>query len=1308
MRAAWSIFCLTCLPSVVVAQEEPATPAEVPNSAQPPTTSPATPDQDAAAPPAQSVEAATPSEEDATPWSGATDVALPTFLQDTGKRVVDERPGPTPAQIEALQQMEAEVDRFTRSGGAYKDTVGSLVRREYLRQRRTRGRWFSEQVLQEEQALNEARETAIRLFERFVENYPDSEEYTPDAMFRLGELYFERSAIAFQTAYDQAQAAQDAGNESAGDGLPASADFTDTIQLYKRLVKSFPTYERADGVYYLIGYCLNEMGRAEEALAAWLALVCANKYTYDPNWAAPPPAPGEEFEEKYPALLLDGRPLGSTIGGVFVDPYRGCQPVREEARFVSETWFRVGEYHFDDYTGDNALELAIGAYNQILDDRQDRNYNLALYKVAWAYYRASRYPEAIRHFGMLVDWSDTTQKETGRAGSELRPEAIEYLGIAFSYDDWNENQVADPLEGQPTGLERIQDPKLMPQDRPWTPEVFFQLGQVFFEEAKYNEAVSAWRLAVGRWPTHHRVPEILHSIANAHQLHNQFEQAVATRTELTGYLQGSEWWNANMDHPTEQLAAERLAEDALIMTAVHHHGNAQRLRRQCIEDRDLLLCRQAQDQYALAATAYRGYLERYPNNPQSYELHYNLADALFWSESYEQAATEYAEVRDSNLDDSHLAESARRVVESLRRISELDAETGRVAVRKDPPTPTGEPLAVRPVPMPEIIQRLARAREIYLSRVSPDKDSEGVREAYDYNNALLLYQYGYWPQATARFARIYEERCTGPEADETGQVAWENLRAMAIATENSEEIRRLATDIQQRGCTFTADAGKIDCTKPDNRNKPVCRAGEDLNALVYQDALAIYTKAAEAEGDAQRQLYEQSATMLVNAVNRNPNDRQAPVALEYAALALEKTSRFESAASLYQRIINEVGPREAEDAEEQNTLDQILSNAYFRLAYNANRFFDFDRAVENYRVLADSKRFTESTNPDIQVKQTDALVNSAIILERLQRYTEASRYYRRVYETIPDEDVKRRALYRIAEMAYKQGQHTQAIRAMNEFIQRYRGDGQAGELVVQAEWRIAQSQLALRRTRDYNQALSSVISGYERSGQPPGSIAAEYAAEARFIKADAAIKDFENFKIAPGNPKTMKAYVDRLTSQIDDGSRRVNAIVQGYEPVLEYRRPAWTIASFVRQGRAYEVLARAILNAPFVMPADMNKTLRRVAREDREDIRLQVEDQVRQVLDEKVRPVECFAIARYALSARAGRAGSIDDEFTRTAIDRLQAYGDERIAECIAEAQARDATFQAYVPGEFARAPRGKALPIPADIAPPALSKEAE
>jgi tetratricopeptide (TPR) repeat protein len=481
-----------------------------------------------------------------------------------------------------------------------------------------------------------------------------------------------------------------------------------------------------------------------------------------------------------------------------------------------------------------------------------------------------------------------------------------------------------------------------------------------------------------------------------------------------------------------------------------------------------------------------------------------------------------------------------------------------------------------------------------------------------------------------------------------------------------------------------------------------------LNALVYQDALDVYKRAGQASGTEQRVLYEQSATMLVAAVNSNPNDRQAPVALEYAALALEATNRFDSAAQLYQRIIDEAGPRKAEDEEEQKSLDAILANAHFKLAYTASRNFDFDRAVENYRVLADSQRFARSTDPAVQSKRADGMVNSAILLERLQRYPEATEYYRRVYKSVEDPATKRNALYRIAEMAYRQQRYPQAVAGMREFIGVYADDGEAGDLVVQAYWRIAESWKARGRAADYRNALVNVTTAFDRSGQPPGSIAAGYAAEARFILVDGKLASFERFEIKPGKPKTVEAYIKAVETQIESGAKQAQSIVEGYEPVFQYRRPSWTIASYVRQGRAYEILARSILNTPVVIPLDLQSALRRAGPDERQEYELDFDDKVRQVLDTQVRPVECFAVARYALAARAGRAGSFDDEFTRIAIDRLQAYGDERIAECIAEAKGRDATFQGYVPGEFVRSPRGKPMEIRPGIAPPAINKGVE
>ncbi len=1189
-------------------------------------------------------------------------------------------------------------------GGSYRDTLVALLQREYLRKRYASDQTYMRQVDAEEALEDKARLAAIELFEKFLAKYPSDPRYTPDAMFRLGELYFERDSIQQQQAMEAFMAARD---KPVAAGSPEVAEpeknFNSTIELYRHLVRDFSGYDKLDGVYYLIAYCLNEMGQTNEARLAWLNLVCANHYHY--TGEAPPVEdkadPAADAAKLHPALALD--PKKPAAATAFDDPYADCTPAVPNSKFFAETWLRVGEYHFDYDFSEHGLSRSISAYNKVLEHPEDRNYNLALYKVAWAYYRASKYPEAMQRFWMLVQWSDDERKRTGK-GSELRDEAVQYLGIGFAYDDWNENQVPDPQEGQPTGIARVQDPKLMPQDRPWTAEVYQRLGYIYFDEAKYPEAVAIWELSLKRWPTDPQSPEILNQIARAYTRHNDAEQAIAARAKLGNYGEGSAWWEANKDHPVEQRHAEQLAEDALIGTAINHHQRAQQLRRNCVANQDLELCNQSQAEYGLAAMAYRAYIQRYPNNPQAYELQYNLADALYWAQNYEEAAKQYAAVRDSNLDDTYLSTAARLVVESVKQIVDQQVKAGQLQLRTEPPTADGTPARITALPMPELLQRLAGAREMYLARVDEAHDTEHVRDSYFYNNTLLLYLYGYWDLAHDRFLVTYDAHCKGPRGDESGQVAWFNLRNMAVSLGRTDDVRQLGKDLEVRQCTF-APAGTtvaaVDCTKPENKDKPRCLAGADLTNLRYRDAVEIFSRAEAAKGPQQRALYEQAATELVKAVNEEPKHPQAPLALEKAAIALERTSRFESAAQLYQRIIDEIGPRQATSPDDQKQLDAILGNAYFRLAYNANRFFDFDRAVENYRMLADSDRFTKSSAPQLAEWREGALINAAKILEYQQQYDKAAKYYQRAADTLRDPAEKRAAYFRVAEMSYKLKQWARAQKDMRDFIIRYQSDKAAGELVVEAYWRIADARLQLKQTRDYDPALRDVVTAYARSGQPPGSFAAEHGAQAQFVLVDKTTLDFDKFTIQPGHPATLKAYVDGVKSQIDSGAHEAKTKAEAYNMLPPYRRPTWTIAAFVRQGRIYEILARAVLNTPFVVPADLQKKMKGLPDYAKDDIKVQVEDAIHQLLDQQVRPIECLAVARYALASRAGRAGNIDNQYTRDANDRINAYGDERIAECVAQAAASDPSFAAYQAGEFTRAPRGIDLDIPAGVAPP-------
>lgn len=1218
----------------------------------------------------------------------------PGFVVNLEEKIRDPRKPPSADQLKAMAAMRRELRRFEGYSLQARQAMAAFLERDHIRRLHNHELQYTWQLEREERLQDKARARAIKLLEEFIARFPNDPERTPDAMFRLGELYFERSQLEFQQAVD----AQQLDSSSSGPSL-STPDYSPTMATYEQLLMRFPSYDRVDGVYYLLGYCRGEMGQLEAALKAWRGLVCANQFPYFAEAQELSEASDEaDLREAHPSLGLDRK---ARADEQLVD-YRPCQPLIANPRFASETWFRIGEYHFDDYRASNSVDLATQAYQRIVADPNDRNYSLALYKLAWAYYRASRYPEAVRAFAELVSWSDTRRESTGEEGSQLRPEAIQYLAISFAYDDWNENQVPDPQEGGATALERVSNPNLMDQRLPWVVEVYLQLGTVLFEEVRYPEAIRVWQAAVERWPLYRKVPQTIDRIAMAHARYNEMASATAWRAKLAKYDQDSQWWKANERYPEDQREAKRLAENGIVGGALFHHEAAQSFRQRCFNEQNPELCQNALDEYAMAASLYAQYLEIYPNNPQAYELRYNLADALYWSEQYDAAAKQYAKVRDSNIDDRFLAEAARRAVEARKRIIDIQSDAGKFSAREQPPEPAGVPPSVALLSMPNLLQDVAHERELYIAKIPPEQDRERVLNAYDYNNALLLYRYGYWFNARKRFRRIFATHCKGPLADDTGRVAWLSMRNIAVAMRDTDEVERVGKLLQDKQCTFSASADALpalDCSKDENKDEPQCLAGSDLINVRYKRAVELFRQAEASSGADQVELYNRASILLVRAVNEEPDHPDAPLALEKAAIALERVNRFESASRLYQRIVDEVGPRKAADAEEQKRLDGILANAYFRLAYSANKFYDFERSLKNYAVLANSERFSKSEDESIQKKREDAVVNAAITLEWLQRYGEAAAYYKRAASTSDDPAVQQMANYKQAEMEFKKRNWSKTVTAMKSFIGRYSGKKEASSLVVLATWRIAQAKRNAKQ-RDADAALSDVTRAFARSGEAPGSESAEYAAEAAFLLADKGREEFESFELNIRTPRSLERYVKELAAEIDRGGRQAKQRVDAYSDVLPYKRPTWTIAAFVRQGRVYEVLARAVLNAPFKMPADLARQVRRLSPDQREDIRIQVEDRIRMTLDEKVRPIECRAVARYALAARAAKAGSLDNEYASVAVERLQAYGDERIAECIEETRKEDATFAPYQAGEFSRAPQGVDLPIRSGLVP--------
>src|SRR5262250_2620247 len=179
-------------------------------------------------------------------------------------------PGPVAAPSapdpRLLDEMEKDVQRFAQMVGEYRSTARDILKRAYHDKVKAINAKYDPQIDLNDREARDRRRDAIAMFEAFLLKYPNDKRWTPDAMFRLAELYYEKSAEEYLDADEAYKKALDTPNPP--DTPPPRVDYTPTINLYRRLLTEFPSYRFLDAAYYLLGFCLGEMGEDQQAKQA--------------------------------------------------------------------------------------------------------------------------------------------------------------------------------------------------------------------------------------------------------------------------------------------------------------------------------------------------------------------------------------------------------------------------------------------------------------------------------------------------------------------------------------------------------------------------------------------------------------------------------------------------------------------------------------------------------------------------------------------------------------------------------------------------------------------------------------------------------------------------------------------------------------------------------------------------------------------------------------------------------------------------------------------------------------------------------
>ena len=152
-------------------------------------------------------------------------------------------------------------------------------------------------------------------------------------------------------------------------------------------------------------------------------------------------------------------------------------------------------------------------------------YGVALYKYAWTLFKQQRYDAATREFVHLLLYTDEQQKETGDPGADFRGEAYTYIAGSLTNVDFvgpapddpfiQRDDILDDPKLSPdmiqkkmhVAIDRVGDATLIPQDKPWTIEIYKSLAEEFRSLNQFDNAIEVYNDILKKWPMDPTAPE---------------------------------------------------------------------------------------------------------------------------------------------------------------------------------------------------------------------------------------------------------------------------------------------------------------------------------------------------------------------------------------------------------------------------------------------------------------------------------------------------------------------------------------------------------------------------------------------------------------------------------------------------------------------------------------------------------------------------------------------------------------------------------------------------------------------------------
>jgi tetratricopeptide (TPR) repeat protein len=833
-------------------------------------------------------------------------------------------------------------------------------------------------IAEEEEKM---RDMGLEVTETLLEREGSQIKDQDKILIRMAEYYIEEAEEKYfedQEAYDSVyekyvQELEEfyAGNIATAPEEPERIkyDYSKVISIYDRLMNDYPQSEFADDALYSKSYLLQQMGQVQVARRIF-----------------------QEVIDRYP-----------------------------DSHFAAESYMRLAEYFFDPREDKDReqsiveLQKAIRLYKKVLQYRDSKRYDEALYKLGWSYYRLTAtdptyYSDAIVYFLAVVDDISKAEKLDPKgkiSNPNVKQEAIQYIGISFADEETyahagvqNARRFIESIGGREYGV-----------------DIMRALGETYQTIEQNDRAIDAYTTLLEMYPTYEEAPLIQQKIAQTYYNLGQDDLEYAARYELFNkYNPGSEWF--------AYLTSSELPDK------LRYEQEAYQLTEQALRTNIALDLEQAQEEesqgrvnkplYTKVAGGCQEYLEVFPTDTNAYDINWYYAFILDRHlTQFEEAYEQYIHVSNDYLETEWQEESANNaifVADTLVKISLGPARDTTSLVS------LSDQEAIQPEILTAEEKRLIEAYDNYI-RLFPEGENTAV---YLAAAGAMYFNHKQFAEAKVYFKTLVSRFPGAKEKNIAMRSIMESYFALGQFRDSEFIAKRIlnSIDLPEEQKLF---AQKRLASSIFNNARLYEEQGQFLEAAteykrVYDETPedTTYVEAAlfnSGQNYDKVKEWEQALETYTLLADQYPESKYALTALGNAAEDYKELKQFTDAASIYEQV------------HDINIAKNDLAQAEVAL-YNASYYFKEGEDWQN-SIRINNKYIASYPENDLAV---DLYFDNAGHYLKLENLTEANRIYEEFAQRYPNDPRGVESFYRRGEYYEEQGQLNAAKLEFNKAI----------------------------------------------------------------------------------------------------------------------------------------------------------------------------------------------------------------------------------------------------------------------------------